>query len=126
MELQKSPQRVGLLREKLLRLAPSCNQQNTIIAYKEEVTGSQSAIPTLNVEPATESGDEGEDVPDAEERHENRSKGDNKANSEVEAHSHEDVEEEVALPDITVGSCTPRRESQNSKYGWHCLRACDF
>ncbi|KAI3356895.1 hypothetical protein L3Q82_003542 [Scortum barcoo] len=107
---QKSPQKVGLLREKLLKLAPSSNQENTFIAHKDEQADSQPSVPTLNVEPATESENEGGG--DEVQIH---SKGDNKPNSEVEAdaYRHQDVEEEVSLPDIGAGSCTPVRDSQN-------------
>ncbi|XP_076597315.1 methyl-CpG-binding domain protein 4 [Chaetodon auriga] len=109
--LQRSPQRVGLLREKLLRLAPTSNQQNTLIAHKAD---SQPSVPTLSVEPATESENEGEDERGGDETQIHR-QGDNKPNSEPDtaADSHRDEEEEVLLPDITGGSCTPVRDSQN-------------
>lgn len=121
----KSPQRVGLLREKLLRLAPSGNQQNTCVVHKDEQADLQPSVPTLSVEPATESENEGEDERGRDEI-QIHSKGDNKPNSELEADadSRRDVEEEVLLPGITDGSCTPVRDSQNSKYDLHCLTAC--
>lgn len=123
--LQKSPQRVGLLREKLLRLAPSSNQQNTLIVHKDQQADSQPSVPTLNVEPATESENEREDERGGDQI-QIHSKGDKKPNSELEADAdrHQDVEEEVLLPDIAAGSCTPVRDSQNSKYDLHCLAAC--
>ncbi|XP_035864133.1 methyl-CpG-binding domain protein 4 isoform X3 [Sander lucioperca] len=123
VKLQKSPQRAGQsLREKVLRLAPSSNQQNTLIVHKDEEADSQPSVPTLNVEPATESENEGEDERGGDEI-QIHSKGDNKSNSELEAvaESHRDEEGEVLLPDITCGSCTPVRDSQNDDL--HCLTA---
>ncbi|XP_068996926.1 methyl-CpG-binding domain protein 4 [Embiotoca jacksoni] len=113
VKLQRSPQRVGLLREKLLRLTPSTNQQNTLTVHKD-VNNSQPSVPTLNVEPASESENEGEDERDADKK-QLHSEGVDKPNSELEAaaHSHKEVEEEVLLPDITGGSVTPVRDSQN-------------
>ncbi|XP_023128897.2 methyl-CpG-binding domain protein 4 isoform X1 [Amphiprion ocellaris] len=111
-KLQKSPQRVGLLREKLLRLAPSSNQQSIIVVHKDEQAESQPSVPTLKVDPVTESENEGEDEPDADETW-LHSEGDEKPNSELKADVDRHVEEEVLLPDITDGSCTPARESQN-------------
>ncbi|XP_070696103.1 methyl-CpG-binding domain protein 4 [Pempheris klunzingeri] len=114
VKLQKSPQRVGLLREKLLRLAPSTNQQHAFVVHEDGKAFSQPSVPTLNVEPATESENEGEDERSRDET-QIHSKGDNKPISELvaDADSHQDVEEEVLLPDITDGSCTPVRDSQN-------------
>lgn len=124
--LQKSPQRVGQLREKLLRLAPSSSQQNTLTAHEDKQADSQPSLPTLSVEPATESENEGEDE---QSRHQIRilSEGDNKPNSVLEAvaDSYQHVEEEVLLPDISGGSCAPARESQNSKYDLHRLTTCE-
>ncbi|XP_039655815.1 methyl-CpG-binding domain protein 4 isoform X3 [Perca fluviatilis] len=121
VKLQKSPQS---LREKLLRLAPSSNQQNTLIVHKDEEADSQPSVPTLNVEPATESEseNEGEDERGGDEI-QIHSKGDNKSNSELEAvaESHRDEEGEVLLPDITGGGCTPVRDSQNDDL--RCLTA---
>uniref|UniRef100_A0A3B5B2C6 MBD domain-containing protein n=1 Tax=Stegastes partitus TaxID=144197 RepID=A0A3B5B2C6_9TELE len=124
-KLQKSPQRVGLLREKLLRLAPSSNQESIIIVHKDEQADSQPSVPTLKVERETECVNEGEDEPDADEI-QIHSKGDDKPNSELKADvdSLQHVEEEVLLADITDGSCTPIRESQNSKYDLGCVTAC--
>lgn len=115
----KSPQRVGLLKEKLLRLAPSNNQQNTFIVHKDEQADSQPSVPTLTLEPATESDKEGENEPDAAETQihsKGDEEGDEKPNSEPEADtcSHRDAEkEQVLLPDITDGNCTPVRDPQN-------------
>lgn len=120
---QNSLQRVGLLREKLFRLAPSSNQ-NTLIVHEDEKVVSPPSLPTLNVEPATESESEDEDERGRDET-QIHSKGDNKPSSELEADadSQRHVEEEV-LPDNTGGSCTPVRDSQNSKYDLHCLTVC--
>lgn len=125
VKLQKSPQRAGQLREKLLRLAPSTKQQNTLIVDKDKQADSQPSVPTLNVEPATDSeNDEGVDERGGDEM-QIHSQGDNKPNSELEADADRNAEkEEVLLPDITGGSGTPVRDSQNSKYDKHCLTAC--
>lgn len=114
VKLQKSPQRVGLLREKLLRLAPSSNQQNDFIVHKEDqAADSQPSHTTLNVEAATESANESEDER-GEDEIQIHGEGDNEPNSELDANAdgHWDVEE-VLLPDITGGSCTPVSNSQN-------------
>ncbi|XP_033982279.1 methyl-CpG-binding domain protein 4 [Trematomus bernacchii] len=116
VKLQMSLQRSGQLREKLLRLAPPSNQQHTLIVSKDEEADSRPSAPKLNVEPATESEDEGEDERGRDEL-QIHSKGANKSNSDLEADA-EDEEEEVLLPDTTGGSCTPVRDSQNrSKCG---------
>ncbi|XP_044067904.1 methyl-CpG-binding domain protein 4 isoform X2 [Siniperca chuatsi] len=115
IKLQKSSQRVGLLREKLLRLAPSSNQENTFSVHKDDqAADSQRSVPTLNVEPAAESVNKSADERGRDEI-QIHTEGDNKPNSELEANvdSHQDVEGEVLLPDITRGSCTPVRDSQN-------------
>ncbi|XP_068585750.1 methyl-CpG-binding domain protein 4 [Cebidichthys violaceus] len=108
VRLRETPQRAGQLREKLLRLAPSSEQQH-------EEADSRPPVPTLSVEPATESEDEGED-----EETQVYSKGEVETNSEpkADANSHQDEEEEeeeeeVLLPDVAGGSCTPVRDSQN-------------
>ncbi|XP_026222721.1 methyl-CpG-binding domain protein 4 [Anabas testudineus] len=109
---QNNLQRVGLLREKLFRLGPSSNQ-NTLIVHEDAQAVSQPSIPTLNVEPATESESDSEDER-GRDKIQIHSKGDNKPTSELEADadSHRDVEEEV-LPDNTGRSCTPVKNSQN-------------
>ncbi|XP_023285291.1 methyl-CpG-binding domain protein 4 [Seriola lalandi dorsalis] len=101
VKLQNSPQRVGL-REKLLRLAPSSKQKNTSCVHVDKEAESHPSVPTLNVEPATESENEGDDEQGADEK-QIHSKGDNR--------------EEVLLPDITGRSCTPVRDSQNKSKG---------
>ncbi|XP_054464765.1 methyl-CpG-binding domain protein 4 [Anoplopoma fimbria] len=116
VRLQQTPQRAGQLREKLLRLDPSSKQQNTPVALEDEEADSRPSLPTLNVEPATESENEGEDERGGDEI-QIHSKGDNTPKSELEAEADsyrdEEEEEEVLLPDITGGSCTPVRGSQN-------------
>lgn len=115
VQLQKSPQRGGQLREKLLRLAPLSNQLNTSILQEDTKADLQPSAPILNVEPAAESENIGDE-----------SKGDTTPNSDLEAggDSRQDAEEHVLLPDTTDGSCTPVRESQNSKYEPHWLTIC--
>ncbi|XP_063320130.1 methyl-CpG-binding domain protein 4 [Pelmatolapia mariae] len=104
VQLQKSPQRGGQLREKLLRLAPLSNQLNTPILQEDKKADLQPSAPILNVEPAAESENKG-----------GESKGDNTLNSDLEAggDSRQDAEKHALLPDTTDGSCTPVRESQN-------------
>lgn len=108
LKFKKSPQRVGL-REKLLRLAPPSEQKDTFCVHKDEPAESQPSVPTLNVEPATESETEGDEEEGGRDKAEIHSKGDDR--------------EEVVLPDITGRSCTPVRDSRNSKYHLHCLTA---
>ncbi|XP_061590798.1 methyl-CpG-binding domain protein 4 [Cololabis saira] len=114
VNVQKSPQKVGQLREKLFRLAPSSNQQNTLLFHNNTQTDLQLSVPSLTVEAATGSETEGEKASDTDIT-QFHCKGENKSNSDVEADadSHQDVEEEVLLPDITSGSCTPMSGSQN-------------
>lgn len=104
VQLQKSPQRGGQLREKLLRLAPLSNQPNTSILQEDKKADLKPSAPILNVEPAAESEKKGDE-----------SKGDNTPNSDLETgdDSRQDAEEHALLPDTTDGSCTPVRESQN-------------
>lgn len=112
-DTHKSPRRVGLLREKILRLAPSSDQRNTFLpAHRNQLANTPPSVPTLSVEAATESEDESENVAntDVAQAH---SKGD-KSNSEVVDNADSHREEEV-LPDNSGGSCTPVRDSHNSK-----------
>ncbi|KAM4736990.1 methyl-CpG-binding domain protein 4 isoform 1-T2 [Anableps anableps] len=110
-DIHKSPRRVGLLREKILRLAPSIDQQNTFPAHSNQAANLLPSIPTLSVEAATESENESENVAntDVVQPH---SKGVNKSNSEVVDNADSHREEEV-LPDNSGGNCTPVRDSQN-------------
>ncbi|XP_030588635.1 methyl-CpG-binding domain protein 4 [Archocentrus centrarchus] len=105
VKLQKCAPRGGQLRKKLMRLAPSSN-------HKDEQAHLQPSVPSLNVEPATESENEGEDERDERQIH---IEGDNNPKSDLEADgdSHRDAEEGVLLPDTTDGSCTPVKDSQN-------------
>ncbi|XP_013871302.1 methyl-CpG-binding domain protein 4 isoform X2 [Austrofundulus limnaeus] len=110
-------QKVGLLREKLLRLAPSSQQQNTFPVPSEARADAQPSAPPPGAEAATESEKEGGNAPDTDVTP-IHSQGDNGSNSEVteDADSHrEEVEEEeeVLLPDSNAGSCKPVRKSQN-------------
>ncbi|XP_027874227.1 methyl-CpG-binding domain protein 4 isoform X2 [Xiphophorus couchianus] len=58
-DTHKSPRRVGLLREKILRLAPSSDQRNTFLpAHRNQLANTPPLVPTLSVEAATESEDE--------------------------------------------------------------------
>ncbi|XP_027874144.1 methyl-CpG-binding domain protein 4 isoform X1 [Xiphophorus couchianus] len=110
-DTHKSPRRVGLLREKILRLAPSSDQRNTFLpAHRNQLANTPPLVPTLSVEAATESEDESENVAntDVAQAH---SKGD-KSNSEVVDNADSHREEEV-LPDNSGGSCTPVRDSHN-------------
>lgn len=115
-------QKVGLLREKLLRLASSSRQQNTFPVPSNAPADTQPS----GTEAAAESEKEGGNAPDTDVTP-IHSQGD-KSNSEVteDADSHrEEVEEEeqevVLLPVSNAGSCKPLRKSQNSKYYPHCL-----
>ncbi|XP_034552466.1 methyl-CpG-binding domain protein 4 [Notolabrus celidotus] len=102
LKLQNSLPKAGLLREKLLRLAPFTSEQNPSITHKDKQRDSQPSVPTLNVEPATESENKGDDER-GEEEIQIHSKGDKKPNPEPE----------VLLPHISCESCTPVRETQN-------------
>ncbi|XP_068453199.1 methyl-CpG-binding domain protein 4 [Clinocottus analis] len=109
VRLQESPQRAGQPSEKPLRPDPSSKQRHTPAAREdEEADPRPSAVPTLNVEPATESEGEDEDEGGGDE---NSGKGDCEPNCELEADSRR--YEEAAVPDIAGGSCTPVGDSQN-------------
>ncbi|XP_029974564.1 methyl-CpG-binding domain protein 4 isoform X2 [Salarias fasciatus] len=112
VNLQKTPQSMELLREKLLRLAPSSDKQNTLIVHKDVQADSQPSVPALNVEPATDSENEGEEELVQPVSH---SKGENKSNSEpgADADSNLDVEDEAVSPDMNGGSNSPVQDSQN-------------
>ncbi|XP_034393831.1 methyl-CpG-binding domain protein 4 [Cyclopterus lumpus] len=73
---QESPHRAGQLRGKLLRPPPPSKEQNTPAAHEDEEADSRPPVPTLNVEPATESEDEDEE-----------SEGDYETDFELEADS---------------------------------------
>lgn len=105
---QKSPQRAGLLREKILRLVP--HQQN---ACKEKPAGS-STVPILNLEPLAEGENNGEDERGGRER-QGDSRGGNESDSERSADAN-CVGREVLSHGISGGSCTQVSDSQNSKY----------
>lgn len=108
---QKSPQRAGLLREKILRLVP--HQQN---ACKEKPAGSAS-VPILNIEPLAEGENNSED-----ERGRRERQGDSRGGDESDLERDVDancVGREVLSPGISGGSCTQVSDSQNSKYDLH-------
>ncbi|KAM6924961.1 methyl-CpG-binding domain protein 4 [Xenentodon cancila] len=123
VKVQKSPQKVGQLREKLFRLAPSSNQENTALFYNNKQADLQPLVPSLTVEAATESENESEKAPDTDIT-QFHCKGESKTNSEVEADADSclDDEEEVLLPVITSGSCTPISDSQNKSKSWEAKR----
>lgn len=109
-DVNKSPRRVGLLREKILRLAPSNDLKNTF----NQPANTLPSVPTLSVEAATESENESESAADTDVA-QPHSKGDDKSNYEVRNNADSQGEEEV-LPDSSGGICTTVRNSQNSKY----------
>lgn len=122
--LQRSPQRVGLLRQRLLRLAPTSNQQNALIIPQNTQALSHLPAQTLNVLPLAESENKGEDEQGKVEI-QIHSRGGNGPNSEQDAANiHCNVEDEVLLPENTGGSCTQVRDSQNSKSDLHTPAAC--
>lgn len=99
VKLQTSPQRGGLLKEKLLALT----------ALKDKDTACpHPSVPFLCVDPASESENE-QDVARI------HSEGDKKPISEpgIVNSSSPDLEEQVLLPGVSEGSCTPVRDSQN-------------
>ncbi|MED6266260.1 hypothetical protein CHARACLAT_000299 [Characodon lateralis] len=106
-DVHKSALGVGLLREKILRLAPSSEKQNSLPAHKNQ----QESVWTLSVEAAAESENESEKSADTDVA-QPHSKGDKKSNSELMSNADSHGDEEV-LPDSSSGSCTPLRDSQN-------------
>lgn len=117
--LQRSPQRVGLLRQRLLRLAPTSNQQNALIISQKTQALSHPPAQTLNVLPLAESENKGEDEQGRVEM-EIHSRGGNGPSSEQDAANIRcNVKDEVLLPENTGGSCTQVRDSQNSKSDLH-------
>ncbi|XP_068196846.1 methyl-CpG-binding domain protein 4 [Antennarius striatus] len=106
--LLKSPQRVGLLREKLLRRAPTSNAPNTLTVSEGTQTHSQhSAVPAPDSENKCE-------LERSEEELEIGGEGDDKPNSQLDAvaDSHHNVKE-VLLPDNTGGGGMHVTDSQN-------------
>jgi len=95
------------------RESPSSRQRNTPAAHKVD---SRPPVPTLNVEPATESEDEEEGGGG-----ERKDEGDCECSFDLEADSRRD--EEAAFPDTAGGSCTPVGDSQNSEYDHHGVTA---
>lgn len=120
-EQRSCHQKLGLLREKLLRLAPSSLQQNTSPVRRN----APPSAPPLGAEAATESENEGGKAPDTDVT-QIHSQGDKKSKSEIteDADSHreeEEEEKEVLVPDSNAGSCKLLKKSQNSKYSPHCV-----
>ncbi|XP_038127277.1 methyl-CpG-binding domain protein 4 [Cyprinodon tularosa] len=109
-DVNEKPRRVGLLREKILRLAPASDQQNTFPAQRTQQTNPLPSGSTLSVEAANESENKSENVADTDAAPPH-SKSDNKSNSVVVDNA--DGHEEEVLLDSSAGSCTPVRDSQN-------------
>ncbi|XP_012719404.2 methyl-CpG-binding domain protein 4 [Fundulus heteroclitus] len=110
-DANESPRRVGLLREKILRLAPSSDQRDTFPAQRNREANSQPLVLTPSVEAAADSENESENAADTDVG-QHHSKGGNKSNSEAVGNADRHEEEEVQ-PDSCGGSCTPVRGSQN-------------
>lgn len=104
--LQKSPHRVGLLKEKLLRQVPK--GQIVLSPNRDE----QVSVPALNVDAPTES--ENEDDRGGKKR-EIQCRSGKEPDSKL-AGGANSVEAEVVSSEITGGSCTQMTDSQNSKY----------
>ncbi|KAM9855537.1 methyl-CpG-binding domain protein 4 isoform 2-T2 [Aulostomus maculatus] len=102
VKLEKSPPRVGVLGEKLLRLATSTENLNTFSVGEDTNIGSQPSVLSLNVEPASESENEDEGVTNGIQR-DSRNAG------------AESVEEETYSPRVTGGNFTPdsHKKSKN-------------
>ncbi|KAM8830456.1 methyl-CpG-binding domain protein 4 isoform 1-T6 [Synchiropus picturatus] len=101
---QRSPQRVGLLKEKLLRLADS-------VAQPESLGEKTQPCDVVALEGECEEGEIQIHTP-----------GNNNSDPAVGADSRHDLEEEAALPDITGGSGTLERSSQNKSKGFNDKR----
>ncbi|KAM9786102.1 methyl-CpG-binding domain protein 4 [Neosynchiropus ocellatus] len=101
---QRSPQRVGLLKEKLLRLADSEAQPDSLC---KETQPSDFA--------ASESEREEGEI-------QIHTRGNNDSDPAVGDDSPHDLDEEAALPDITDGSGTLERSTQNKSKGFNDKR----
>ncbi|KAM3871768.1 methyl-CpG-binding domain protein 4 [Diretmus argenteus] len=111
VKLQTSPQRGGLLREKLLRLAPSTGPQALSGLQDIQPSSQPPTAPILTVDPATEGETQSEDEQDGDEI-KIQGEGDKKPISELEAdaESQQDVKDELLS---LGGRCSPVRSSQN-------------
>ncbi|XP_071227209.1 methyl-CpG-binding domain protein 4 isoform X2 [Salvelinus alpinus] len=101
---EKSPQRrPGLLREKLLRLAPPTDLQDALIGREEQLPVSLLLVPVLRVQSASESEGKAES--------EGVGVGETEGVEDIEAEVHD---EELPSPQTTGGRCTPLKDSQSS------------
>lgn len=107
--LEKSPQRrPGLLREKLVRLAPPTELQDALIGQGEQLPVSPLHGPVLRVQSASESEGKSEGV----------GVGETEGVENIEAEVHD---EELPSPQTTEGCCTPLKDSQSSMYQFPLL-----
>lgn len=107
--LEKSLQRrPGLLREKLLRLAPPTDLQDAHIGRGEQPPVSLLLVPVLRVQSASESEGKSEGV----------GVGETEGVENIEAEVHD---EELPSPQTTEGCCTPLKDSQSSMYQFPLL-----
>ncbi|CDQ63903.1 unnamed protein product [Oncorhynchus mykiss] len=105
--LEKSPQRrPGLLREKLLRLAPPTDPQDALIGREEQLPVSLLLVPVLRVQSASESEGEAES--------EFVGVGETEGVENIEAEVHD---EELPSPQTTGERCTPLKDSQSKLLG---------
>ncbi|CAN9515410.1 unnamed protein product [Ophioblennius macclurei] len=114
VNLQITPQNAEPLQEKLHRLSPSSDKQNTLIVHKDAKADSQPSVPSVHIEPATDSENEREEELAQCVSH---SKGETKSNSEQEADadSNLEVKDEVAAsPDTDGESNSSVKNSQNN------------
>lgn len=103
--LEKSLQRrPGLLREKLLRLAPPTDLQDAHIGRGEQPPVSLLLVPVLRVQSASESEGKSEGV----------GVGETEGVENIEAEVHD---EELPSPQTTEGCCTPLKDSQSKLLG---------
>lgn len=105
--IEKSPQRRGLLREKLLKLVPHADLLDPPIGQQEKHSISQLPAPLVTIESATESEGEDEGLVEGE--------GVRKHDAEGEALENLETEDRVELlssPETTGGSCTTAKDSQ--------------
>ncbi|XP_024230837.1 methyl-CpG-binding domain protein 4 [Oncorhynchus tshawytscha] len=105
--LEKSPQRrPGLLREKLLRLAPPTDLQDALFGQEDQLPVSLLLVPVLRVQSASESEGEAES--------ESVGVGETEGVENIEAEVHD---EELPSPQTTGERCTPLKDSQSKLLG---------
>ncbi|XP_034028624.1 methyl-CpG-binding domain protein 4 isoform X2 [Thalassophryne amazonica] len=109
---RNSPQRTGLLKDKLLKLVQLHMPHNTLSVVQD--AEAQPSPTTLKAEPAPDTENQGDNEQDGDEM-KIHTEGVNEPNPELDgdADSQRDVEEELLIPDITGRHCTPERDSQN-------------